>query len=144
MTEERKAAPIALRRRQASQPSFDRIGEVAAAVSSLDNQYPPAAREAATHDPEPMAVSADKDASAHVSPARPASASSAGRVEHAETKPVRPAEERASSRRVRVRCEPEELRALRAYAALQGIPLSDLLSEALKPLVGKAIAAMRR
>ena len=139
MTEERKAAPISLRRRQTPQPSFDRIGEVAAALSSGDSQYPPTARRAVTScDQEPAAESAD------VRPSEAAWRSSVVENERAQAKIERPAAQGTPSRRVRVRCEPEELRALRAYAALQGVPLSDLLSEALKPLVEEAVAAMRR
>ncbi len=141
MSEEGKAAPISLRRRPASQPSFDRIGEVAAALSSGDSQYPPVARRAVTsRDQGPAAESANEGAGADVPPSH----SSIGAKEQARAKIEPPATQGTLSRRVRVRCEPEELRALRAYAALQGVPLSDLLSEALKPLVERAVAAMRR
>lgn len=145
MSEDRKAAPISLRRRQAPRPSFDRIGEIAAALSSGDSQYPPAARRAVTSSAqEPAAECVNTGASADVSPSEPASHSSIGDKEQARAPIEPPAPQGTPSRRVRVRCEAEELRALRAYAALQGVPLSDLLSEALKPLVEKAVAAMRR
>jgi hypothetical protein len=145
MSEDRKAAPISLRRRQAPQPSFDRIGEIAAALSSGDSQYPAAARRAvASCDQEPAAESANEGAGAAVPPSEPASHSSIGDKGQARTTIEPPAPQGTPSRRVRVRCEPQELRALRAYAALQGVPLSDLLSDALKPLVEKAVAAMRR
>lgn len=144
MNEDRKAAPISLRRRQAPQPAFGRISEVAAALSRQDSQYPSTARDVVTHDPEPIAESADKGADTGLSPSEPTSPSSASHGEQAQAKVERSAAPGALSRRVRVRCEPEELRALRAYAALLGVPLSDLLSEALKPLVATAVAAIRR
>ena len=145
MSEDGKAAPISLRRRQAPQPSFDRIGEIAAALSSGDSQYPAVARRAvASCDQEPAAESANEGGGAGVPPSEPASHSPAGDKEQARATIEPPATQGTPSRRVRVRCEPEELRALRAYAALQGVPLSDLLSEALKPLVARAVAAMRR
>ena len=145
MSEDRKAAPISLRRRQAPRPSFDRIGEIAAALSSGDSQYPPVARRAVTScDQEPAAECANEGVSADVPRSEPASHSLAGDKEQARVTIEPPAPQGTPSRRVRVRCEAEELRALRAYAALQGVPLFALLSEALKPLVEKAVAAMRR
>lgn len=143
MTEERKAAPISLKRRQAPQPNFDRISEVAAALSSQDNQYPPAARDVVARDRETMVESAEKDTGASMPTSEPASVSPAHYLGQAQTN-GRPAAQGALSRRVRVRCEADELRALRAYAALKGVALSDLLSEALKPLVEKAVIAMRQ
>ncbi len=146
MSEDRKAAPISLRRRQAPRPSFDRIGEIAAALSSGDSQYPPVARRAVvSRDREPAAECAENEGrQRRCRRSEPASHSLAGDKEQARVTIEPPAPQGTPSRRVRVRCEAEELRALRAYAALQGVPLSDLLSEALKPLVEKAVAAMRR
>jgi hypothetical protein len=145
MSEDRKAAPISLRRRQAPRPSFDRIGEIAAALSSGDSQYPAVARRAvASCDQEPAAESANEGGGAGVPSSEPTSRALAGDKEQPPAKTEPPASQGMPSRRVRMRCEPEELRALRAYAALQGVPLSDLLSEALRPLVEKAVAAMRR
>lgn len=145
MPEDRKAAPISLRRRQAPQPSFDRIGEIAAALSSGDSQYPAVARRAvASCDQEPAAESANEGAGADVPPSEPTFHPSIGDKEQPPANTEPPASQGMPSRRVRVRCEPEELRALRAYAALQGVPLSDLLSEALKPLFARAVAAVRR
>lgn len=130
MSEDRKAAPISLRRRQ--RPSFDRIGGVpAAALSSGDSQYPAVARRAvASCDQEPAAESANEGGGAGVPSSEPTSRALAGDKEQPPAKTEPPASQGMPSRRVRMRCEPEELRALRrAYAALQGVPLSDLLSE---------------
>lgn len=141
MAEESKTAPISLRKRHAARPSFDRISDVAAALTSRDSQYPSATRDAVVgSEPLPVVERADADANGNI---RRTVSPLPGRRKQARATEDRSSTDVEISWRVRIRCDREELRALRAYAALQGVALSDLLSDALKPLVARAVGAMR-